>query len=106
MLGVDAQHFIVKVGVKLAAALDGLPVEHWPSGANFILFRPAAPKRGQDVWEGLLARGVLVRNCSSWPRLAGCLRVTVGTPAENDACSTASTLMSDSGPPVEPCVPK
>jgi histidinol-phosphate aminotransferase len=28
---------------------------------------------------------VLVRDCSSWPRLAGCLRVTVGTPAENDA---------------------
>ena len=29
--------------------------------------------------------GVLVRDFSSWPRLEGCLRVTVGTPAENDA---------------------
>ena len=28
-------------------------------------------------------RGVLVRNCSSWPRLDGCLRVTVGTDDEN-----------------------
>jgi histidinol-phosphate aminotransferase len=27
---------------------------------------------------------VLVRDCSGWPRLANCLRVTVGTPEEND----------------------
>ena len=30
-------------------------------------------------------RGVLVRDCSSWPRLDGCLRVTIGTPDEDDA---------------------
>ncbi len=30
-------------------------------------------------------RGVLVRDCSGWPRLEDCLRVTVGTPEENDA---------------------
>ena len=29
--------------------------------------------------------GVLVRDFSSWPRIEGCLRVTVGTPEENDA---------------------
>ena len=29
-------------------------------------------------------RSVLVRNCASWPRLGDCLRVTVGTPEEND----------------------
>jgi len=28
---------------------------------------------------------VLVRNCAGWPRLEGCLRVTIGTPQENDA---------------------
>jgi len=28
--------------------------------------------------------GVLVRDCSGWPRLEDCLRVTVGTPDEND----------------------
>jgi histidinol-phosphate aminotransferase len=27
---------------------------------------------------------VLIRNCASWPRLTGCLRVTVGTPEEGD----------------------
>jgi histidinol-phosphate aminotransferase len=30
-----------------------------------------------------------VRDCSGWPRLADCLRVTVGTPAENDEFLTA-----------------
>jgi histidinol-phosphate aminotransferase len=56
----------------------------WPSQANFILFRPET-RAGGDVWAALLERSVLVRNCSSWPNLEGCLRVTVGTPAENDA---------------------
>jgi histidinol-phosphate aminotransferase len=65
-------------------ALAHLPVDVWPSGANFILFR-SRRRTGQDVWDGLLARDVLVRNCSSWPRLTDCLRVTIGTPAENDA---------------------
>ena len=43
------------------------------------------PVEAAEVWKGLVERSVLVRDCSSWPRLAGCLRVTVGTPAENDA---------------------
>ena len=40
---------------------------------------------GHDVWQALLERAVLVRDCSSWPRLDGCLRVTIGTRAEDDA---------------------
>jgi histidinol-phosphate aminotransferase len=32
----------------------------------------------------LLERSVLVRNCASWPGLDGCLRVTLGTPVEDD----------------------
>ena len=69
---------------RLVAALGQLPVESWPSDANFILFRPLT-RRGDEVWQGLLDRSVLVRNCSGWPRLDGCLRVTVGTPEENTA---------------------
>jgi histidinol-phosphate aminotransferase len=41
------------------------------------------------VWEGLVEHGVLVRDCSGWPGLAGRLRVTVGSPSENDAFVTA-----------------
>jgi histidinol-phosphate aminotransferase len=78
---------------RLADALDRLPVEVWPSGANFLLFRPE-DGRGHEVWQGLLDRSVLVRDCSGWPRLDGCLRVTVGTPEENDAflAALATTL--------------
>ena len=47
-----------------------LPVETWPSGANFILFRPRE-RDGRAVWQGLLDRSVLVRDCSGWPRLVG-----------------------------------
>jgi histidinol-phosphate aminotransferase len=73
---------------RLAAALSELDVDVWPSGANFILFRPRAVD-GAAVWQGLVDRSVLVRNCSSWPGLEGCLRVTVGTSAEDDAFLTA-----------------
>jgi histidinol-phosphate aminotransferase len=68
---------------RLLKSLGGLPVTTWPSQANFVLFRPET-RPGAEVWAGLLARGVLVRDTSGWPGLAGCLRVTVGTPEEND----------------------
>jgi histidinol-phosphate aminotransferase len=73
--------------VRLAAGLAELAVDQWESGANFILFRAHADTElsGDYVWQSLVDRSVLVRNCASWPRLEGCLRVTVGTRAENDA---------------------
>jgi len=61
--------------------VDGVTV--FPSGANFVLLRVHGD--GHALWQRLVDRGVLVRDFSSWPRLAGCLRVTVGTPEENDA---------------------
>lgn len=73
---------------RVAAALGDLPVDVWPSGANFILFRPRG-RSGHDLWQLLLDRSILVRDCSSWPRLADCLRVTIGSPAEDDAFLTA-----------------
>lgn len=69
---------------RLVARLADLPVTVWPSAANFVLFRPHE-RDGAAVWQALLDRSVLVRDCSSWPRLDGCLRVTIGTPAEDDA---------------------
>jgi histidinol-phosphate aminotransferase len=63
------------------SAIDG--VEVFPSGANFLLFRIDGD--GHDTWKRLLKHSVLVRDFSSWPRVEGCLRVTVGTPGENDA---------------------
>lgn len=69
---------------KIVDAFSRLPVTSWPSGANFVLFRPDT-LAGTTVWQGLLDRGVLVRDCSSWAGLDNCLRVTVGTDAENEA---------------------
>jgi histidinol-phosphate aminotransferase len=54
-----------------------------PSGANFVLFRVHGD--GHALWQALVDRGVLVRDFSRWPRLTDCLRVTIGTPEENDA---------------------
>jgi histidinol-phosphate aminotransferase len=69
---------------RVTAALQELPVQVWPSGANFVLFRPLS-RPGGEVWARLLDRSVLIRDCSSWPRLEGCLRVTIGARGENDA---------------------
>ena len=74
---------IVRERQRIAAALGQLPVTAWPSQSNFILFRPER-RKGSEVWQELLDRGILVRDTSSWPGLAGCLRVTVGTPEDND----------------------
>ena len=76
------QH-IVSERERIAAAMAQMPVQQWRSGANFILFRPLN-KSGRAVWQGLLDRSVLIRDCSGWPRLADCVRVTVGTREEND----------------------
>ena len=75
--------------------LHQLDLDVWPSEANFILFRPRR-RNAAAVWQGLVDRSVLVRDCSSWPRLEGCLRVTVGSPAENDRFLTALRAVLES----------
>jgi histidinol-phosphate aminotransferase len=73
---------IVQERSRLERALDTLPeVLRYPSAANFILVR--VPD-GPAAFEGLKARGILVRTFhGSHPLLAHCLRLTVGTPEEN-----------------------
>lgn len=58
-------------------------VRPFPSEANMILVRVPDAAR---TFEGMRSRGVLVKNVSPLhPLLANCLRITVGTPGENDA---------------------
>lgn len=67
---------------KLINALAAMPgVKPFPSQANMVLVRvPDADK----AFAGMKAAGVLVKNVSKMhPLLAQCLRLTVGTPAEN-----------------------
>ncbi|MBS1847681.1 MAG: histidinol-phosphate transaminase [Actinobacteria bacterium] len=68
---------------RLVGRLADLDVDVTPSDANFVLFRPRQVA-ADEVWRRLVEASVLVRNCASWPRLEGCLRVTVGTEAEDD----------------------
>lgn len=67
---------------KLHDALALLPgVTPFPSEANMILARVPDARR---VFEGMRARGVLIKNVSGLhPLLANCVRITIGTPEEN-----------------------
>lgn len=65
---------------RLADGLRSLGTEVFPGEANYLLFRtdPAVPAR-------LLARGILVRDCSAYTGLGpGFVRVAVRTSAENE----------------------
>jgi histidinol-phosphate aminotransferase len=52
----------------------------YPSDANFLLVEFAEAGK---VYEHLLGRGIVVRRRSE-PRLKNCLRITIGTPTENE----------------------
>jgi len=65
---------------RLVGTVD---VHAYPSEANFILFRVG---QATKVFEGLKQRGVLIKNLNGGhPALIDCLRVTVGTPEQNEA---------------------
>lgn len=72
----------------LQARLAALPgVRPYPSQANMILTRVPDAAR---AFAGMKARGVLVKNVSALhPLLANCLRLTVGTPDENQQMTAA-----------------
>ena len=64
----------------LTKELDATRLRYVPSVTNFILIElgPRAPQ----VAEALLCRGIIVREMSAW-KLPDCIRVTIGTMAEN-----------------------
>ncbi len=68
---------------RVAAALARLAgVAVFPSQANFLLIRVDGADR---VFDALKAKRILVKNPAGGnPLLADCLRITVGTPGEND----------------------
>jgi histidinol-phosphate aminotransferase len=53
----------------------------YPSEANFLLVKI---RNARQIYETLLAQGIVVRDRSSAPGCADCLRITVGTKLEND----------------------
>ncbi|MBN8946110.1 MAG: histidinol-phosphate transaminase [Rhodanobacter sp.] len=79
---------------RMCEALRRLPGvrEVLPSQANFLAVRfdDAA-----DVYRRLLAAGIVVRDVRRYPNLADALRITIGTPAENER--VLAVLASDRG---------
>jgi histidinol-phosphate aminotransferase len=76
---------VAELVAQRAILLDRLAtmdVVTWASQANFVLFQPNH-WRAYDVWQYLVDHDVLIRNCSTWPGLENCLRVTIGTEKEN-----------------------
>lgn len=72
---------------RLRSALGGLRIviDILPSEANFLAVRFRDPA---SVIRRLRAAGIIVRDRTAEPKLDGCLRITVGTPDENDAVLT------------------
>ena len=79
-----AREVVVSRGV-LAAALTAKGIEVFPSEANLLLVRVAD---ATTTWQELSDAGISVRAFGGGP-LANCLRITVGTPAENAALLAA-----------------
>lgn len=68
---------------RLAKSLEAFSfVEKiYPSDANFLLVRVEDPP---GLYKHLMEKGIIVRDRSGVPRCKGCLRITVGTEAENN----------------------
>ena len=87
------EHFERRAGViraereRLRERLRRIPgIVAYPSEANFVLVECArAHALADEIFRGLRARDILVKNFPGDAVLGGCLRVTVGAPAENDA---------------------
>jgi histidinol-phosphate aminotransferase len=69
---------------QLEEDLKALPVVElvYPSDANFLLVKVSNAK---GIYQYLINRGIVVRDRSNVILCEGCLRITVGTEAENDA---------------------
>src|SRR6195952_5279698 len=68
---------------KLVLALKNFDfvLDIYPSDANFILVKTTD---ANGIYDFLVKQGIIVRNRSKVELCEGCLRITVGTPGEND----------------------
>jgi histidinol-phosphate aminotransferase len=73
---------------RLFAGLSAHPTwRPYPSAANFILVRTPDARAAYDH---LLSRGLLIRRQDHYAGLEGCIRISVGTPEENDLLLAAA----------------
>jgi histidinol-phosphate aminotransferase len=72
---------------RIYAVCDRLGLGYWPSEANFVLIRVGA--RAAAVVEALRERRIFVRDRSSEPGCAGCIRITAGIVAHTEQALAA-----------------
>ena len=73
---------IISERQRLAEEMKGIDrLIVYPSDSNFILFRT---NNAEKIFKGLIDKGILIRNMNKPGRLKNCLRVTIGTPEENE----------------------
>lgn len=77
--------------LRTTLAASPLVIDVLPSDANFLAIRFHDPVR---VREALAAERIIVRDRTQEPKLSGCLRITVGTPEENDAVLAVLSRLS------------
>jgi histidinol-phosphate aminotransferase len=84
----DMIKIIVSERARLEKELKGIPLvkEIYPSDANFLLVKVEGARK---VYDYLLGKGIVVRDRSTTPGCAECLRITVGTPKENEVLLSA-----------------
>jgi histidinol-phosphate aminotransferase len=80
---------------RMAKALSTLPIVEtiYPSDANFLLVRVGSAR---ETYAYLLHGGIIVRDRSNVTLCEGCLRITIGTPPENNKLISALRLMTGS----------
>jgi histidinol-phosphate aminotransferase len=66
------------------AFADRHGLRFWPSEANFVLLRLG--DRAASVVDAVAARGIFIRDRSTQPGCAGCVRITAGVVAHTTAC--------------------
>jgi histidinol-phosphate aminotransferase len=76
---------------RLFAMLSRIPgLSPYPSAANFVLCRCGAGLDAKALQQRLMhEEGIMVRYYASPAQLAGCIRVSVGTPSNTDALEKA-----------------
>ncbi|PJA97140.1 MAG: histidinol-phosphate transaminase [Ignavibacteriales bacterium CG_4_9_14_3_um_filter_34_10] len=79
------QRFVAKINkekkwlINNISPLQGIE-KIYPSDANFVLFKV---KNAKDIYEKLAEKGIIIRDRSNQLNLKNCLRISIGTPAEN-----------------------
>ena len=79
----DRVALILSERARIAKILPGIPCVRkvWPSEANFLLVQVDDADRAYNL---LVEEGIIVRNRTSMPLCHNCIRITVGTPEENE----------------------